>query len=79
MGKAEVTNALQMLSELRDRVGHRMIASDKGYDMKELVRWTRAMKVTPQVAKNEYPGRSSALIGATYNLLRIGRLMARPA
>jgi IS5 family transposase len=129
MGKAEVTNALQMLSELPDRVGRRTIAGDKGYDTKEFVQWTRAMNVTPHVAKNEYPGRSSALddrttrhvgyevsqrirkrveeifgwtktvgnfrrtrykgqartsmasffVGAAYNLLRMGRLMARPA
>jgi len=61
MGKAEVTNALQMLSELPDRVGRRTIAGDKGYDTKEFVHWTRAMNVTPHVAKNEYPGRSSSL------------------
>ncbi len=61
MGKAEVTNALQMLSELPARVGRRTIAGDKGYDTKEFVQWTRAMNVTPHVAKNEYPGRSSAL------------------
>ncbi len=129
MGKAEVTNALQMLSELPARVGRRTIAGDKGYDTKEFVQWTRAMNVTPHVAKNEYPGRSSALddrttrhvgyevsqrirkrveeifgwtktvgnfrrtrykgqartsmasffVGAAYNLLRMGRLMASPA
>jgi transposase len=129
MGKAEVTNALQMLSELPDRVGRRTLAGDKGYDTKEFVQWTRAMNVTPHVAKNEYPGRSSALddrttrhagyevsqrirkrveeifgwtktvgnfrrtrykgqartsmasffVGAAYNLLRMGRLMAMPA
>ena len=129
MGKAEVTNALQMLSELPDRVGRRTLAGDKGYDTKEFVQWTRAMNITPHIAKNEYPGRSSALddrttrhagyevsqrirkrveeifgwtktvgnfrrtrykgqartsmasffVGAAYNLLRMGRLMARPA
>jgi transposase len=61
MGKAEVTNALQMLSELPDRAGRRTIAGDKGYDTKEFVVWTRAMNVTPHVAQNQYPGRSSAL------------------
>ena len=61
MGKAEVTNALQMLAELPERSSRRTIAGDKGFDTKEFVAWTRAMNVTPHVAKNEYPGRSSAL------------------
>jgi hypothetical protein len=41
------------LSELPDRVGRRTIAGDKGFDTKEFVEWTRAMNVTPHVAKNE--------------------------
>jgi IS30 family transposase len=61
MGKAEVTNALQMLAEPSDRCRRRTIADDKGFETKEFVAWTRAMNVTPHVAKNEYPGRSSAL------------------
>ena len=61
MGKAEVTNALQMLSELPQRAGRRTVAGDKGYDTKEFVARTRAMNVTPHVARNEYPGRSSAI------------------
>lgn len=61
MGKAEVTNALQMLSELPGRRGRRTIAGDKGYDTKEFVARARAMNVTPHVARNEYPGRSSAI------------------
>jgi transposase len=61
MGKAEVTNALQMLAQLPERAGRRTIAGDKGFDTKEFVAWTRAMNVTPHVAQNEYPGRSSAL------------------
>ena len=62
MGKAEVTNALQMLAQLPERAGRRTIAGDKGFDTKEFVAWTRAMNVTPHGrSKNEYPGRSSAL------------------
>lgn len=65
MGKAEVTNALQMLSELPERAGRRTIGGDKGFDTREVVEWTRAMNVTPHVAQNEYPGRSSAVDDGT--------------
>jgi hypothetical protein len=61
MGKAEVTNALQMLAQLPERAGRRTIAGDNGFDTKEFVAWTRAMNVTPHVAQKEFPGRSSAL------------------
>jgi len=50
-----------MLAQLPERDGRRTIAGDKGFDTKEFVVWTRAMNVTPHVAQNEYPGRSSAL------------------
>ena len=53
-GTAERETALEMLSE---HVGTRAtVGADKGYDTRSFVAESRAIGVTPHVAKNNTPG-----------------------
>lgn len=53
-------------SRKKNRKGRRLtVAADKAYDTKAFVRECRAIRVTPHVARNEYPGRSSSIDART--------------
>lgn len=46
----------------RAKKGRRLtLAADKGYDTRDFVRACRERRITPHVARNEYPGRRSSL------------------
>jgi len=61
-GRAERDTALRMLQ--RHRVGgrRRTVAADKAYDTHEFVHGCRALRVTPQVARNITPYRGSHIV-----------------
>ncbi len=60
-GTAERLVALEMLHDNVLRSGRITVAGDKGYDTRDFVEDCRFMSVTPHVAKNEGPRRSSAI------------------
>jgi hypothetical protein len=63
-GKAERDAALRMAPSLR--VAHqKTLGSDKRYDTRELVADLRISGITPHVAQNNHPRRSSAIDGRT--------------
>ena len=64
-GTAERLVALEMLHDNVLREGRITVAGDKGYDTRDFVEQCRFLGVTPHVAKNEGPRRSSAIDGRT--------------
>lgn len=62
-GTAERATALDMLSEHVDT--RATVGADKGYDTRSFVAESRAIGVTPHVARNEHARRRSAIDGRT--------------
>ncbi len=65
-GTAERDVVPRLIREARHRGFHpRTLGADKGYDTGDCVAQLRALGVTPHVAQNTSPGRSSAIDGRT--------------
>src|SRR5713226_7485187 len=64
-GTAERDTAIKMIDEYLPGTERITLAGDKGYDTRGFVEQCRERNVTPHVAKNEGPRRSSAIDGRT--------------
>jgi transposase len=78
-GRTEREAAVAMLERLPARQRRRTLAADKAYDVKAFVQTCRDLRLTPHVAQNAWPGRSSALDARTtrHEGYRISQVMRR--
>lgn len=79
LGRTEREGALVMLGRMDPRSKRRTVAADKAYDVKSFVAGCRELKVTPHVAQNSWPGRSSAIDARTtrHAGYRVSQVMRR--